>query len=151
MPPRLIARRLLVTAFSNLAETRRVVGDRLDRLSQLRRYRPCDGIEGRCDLLHIRRCRASGGCRASAGTDPAGALTAAHRILPKPHLSIARLIPMEEARRLCRSAHIAGASARPYRFPMSLSSLLVAGAMGYLLGSVPFGLLLTRLFGLGDI
>ena len=34
---------------------------------------------------------------------------------------------------------------------MSLTSLLVAGAMGYLLGSVPFGLLLTRLFGLGDI
>ena len=34
---------------------------------------------------------------------------------------------------------------------MSLTLLLVAGAMGYLLGSVPFGLLLTRLFGLGDI
>ncbi len=35
--------------------------------------------------------------------------------------------------------------------PMSPAALLVCAGFGYLLGSVPFGLLLTRLAGLGDI
>jgi len=33
----------------------------------------------------------------------------------------------------------------------SVPTLLLAGALGYLIGSVPFGLLLTRLAGLGDV
>jgi len=30
-------------------------------------------------------------------------------------------------------------------------SIIIAGVVGYLLGSIPFGLLLTRVFGLGDV
>jgi len=36
-------------------------------------------------------------------------------------------------------------------FGGSLVSLLVAGVLGYALGSVPFGLILTRVFGAGDL
>lgn len=35
--------------------------------------------------------------------------------------------------------------------PSSLPALLIAFGLGYVLGSVPFGLLLTRLAGLGDV
>lgn len=35
--------------------------------------------------------------------------------------------------------------------PSSLPALLIAFGLGYLLGSIPFGLLLTRLAGLGDV
>jgi acyl phosphate:glycerol-3-phosphate acyltransferase len=35
--------------------------------------------------------------------------------------------------------------------PSSLPALLIASGLGYFLGSVPFGLLLTRLAGLGDV
>lgn len=35
--------------------------------------------------------------------------------------------------------------------PESATALLVAAAFGYLLGSIPFGLLLTRVAGLGDV
>lgn len=39
----------------------------------------------------------------------------------------------------------------PLSAPEALAAYLLPGAFGYLLGSIPFGLLLTRLSGLGDI
>lgn len=39
----------------------------------------------------------------------------------------------------------------PVFYEQSLLAMLIAGAFGYLIGSVPFGLMLTRFAGLGDI
>jgi acyl phosphate:glycerol-3-phosphate acyltransferase len=39
----------------------------------------------------------------------------------------------------------------PDIWPQSITALLVAAAFGYVVGSVPFGLILTRFAGLGDI
>src|SRR6202022_1114046 len=44
-----------------------------------------------------------------------------------------------------------GLSAGSFPSRTGMSSLLAAAVLGYLLGSIPFGLLLTRLAGLGDI
>lgn len=39
----------------------------------------------------------------------------------------------------------------PTIYPQSILAIVLAGAIGYVIGSVPFGLMLTRFAGLGDI
>src|SRR4051812_44640142 len=57
-------------------------------------------------------------------------------------------------RRLCGAAEAQPQVAPPFRFatnPGMTREMLFALALGYLLGSIPFGLVLTRLAGKGDI